>query len=65
MSSNPHIIEVSDNYIHLKSDVAPSWIKNLEEFKLMIRAEIDKGNRNEETLIKFSHPIDVPSSQVK
>lgn len=65
-SSNSNIIEISDNYIHIKSDVTPSWVKKLEEFKLKVRAEIEKSDDpNHISLIKFSHPIDVPNSQNK
>lgn len=65
-SNNSEILEISDNYIHIKSDVTPEWVKKLEDFKLKIRSELEKPHGSSHVgAIKFSHPIDVPNSQNK
>lgn len=51
------IIEVSESFIHLKSNSVPNWVKNLEALKLKIREKINNPNSSELKGIKFVNPL--------
>jgi hypothetical protein len=63
MSENTHIINISENYIHLRTETVPDWVKSLETLKLKIRAELENPSEDSKSGIKFCHPIDVPSKE--
>jgi hypothetical protein len=58
------IVEISESYIHLRSDEVPEWVKNLDSLKAKIRENILNSNsQNNIEGVTFCHPIDVPSSK--
>jgi hypothetical protein len=58
------IVELSENYIHLRSDEVPVWVENLNALKITIReALINPNNQNKIDGVTFCHPINVPSSK--
>lgn len=58
------IIEISDSYIHLRTDNVPEWVKNLDAFKLKIKESLmNPPSQSNLTGITFCHPIDVPPSK--
>jgi hypothetical protein len=63
MEENTSVIKASENYIHLRTEVVPDWVKNLETLKLKIRAELENPSSESKNGIKFCHPIDVPSKE--
>lgn len=58
-----HLINLSENYVHLKSDVVPDWVKNLSTLKAKIRAQLDSPTKEGVPGIKFVKPIDVPGQK--
>jgi hypothetical protein len=58
------IVEISESYIHLRSDEVPEWVKNLDSLKAKIRENILNSNyQNNIEGVTFCHPIDVPGSK--
>ncbi len=58
------IVELSESYIHLRSDEVPEWVANLDAFKLKIRESLmNPTTQNNIEGITFCHPIAVPSSK--
>jgi hypothetical protein len=58
------IIELSESYIHLRSDRVPEWTKNLKSLKAKIREKLmNPDSQKEIEGITFCHPIDVPDTK--
>ena len=58
------IVEISESYIHLRSDEVPEWVKNIDSLKAKIRKNILNSNSQDKIEgVAFCHPIDVPSSK--
>ena len=58
------IVEISESYIHLRSDEVPQWVKNIDALKAKIRDNIMNSNSQDKIEgLTFCHPIDVPSSK--
>lgn len=58
------IVELSESYIHLRSDEVPEWVKNLDTLKTKIRENLMNPNTQKNIEgVTFCHPIDVPSSK--
>jgi hypothetical protein len=47
------ILEHTENFIHVRSDVVPDWVLKLEIFRQKIIAALDK----EDPEVKFCHPL--------
>ena len=58
------IVEISESYIHLRSDEVPEWVKNIDSLKAKIRDNIMNSNSQDKIEgVTFCHPIDVTSSK--
>jgi len=64
MSSNDIIIKDSENFVHLKSNVVPDWVKKLDLLKDKIHAALENPSEGVDG-VKFCKPIDVPPSENK
>ncbi|MES2680025.1 MAG: hypothetical protein V4635_09080 [Bacteroidota bacterium] len=49
MAENTKIVAHTDEFVHVKSETVPAWIKTLELLKDKIIEKLDSGKANEPT----------------